>query len=266
MDRDVLDVVDRSDEAAGAPWWRSSPGVLILGLLLVTDLAFTLGSFSYDLGLLKDERLSLGAERGLPETWGYVQFLWSLLALGVLFRRRRDALYVALGLVVAYLLVDDGLTVHEEVGQWLADAGRTSVVLGVDANHVGEVLFSLGSAVVLLGGVAVAWRWASRPARRIAIGTLACVAAMAFAGIGVDFLQSMVARGNPLFVLLEDGGELVANTVMTAFLMTAALVGDDPPLPWRRRSGGDAASPAEAPEETTIELLDHVGRTSGSGE
>lgn len=253
--------LEESDRTA--PWWRTSPAVLILGLLLVTDLAFALGSFSYDLGLLKDDRLSLGAERGLPETWGYVQFLWSLLALGVLFRRRRDAMYVVLAVIVAYLLVDDGLTVHEEVGAWLSDAGWTSSVLGVDANHVGEVLFSLGSAVVLLAGVAIAWRWASRPARRVAMGVLGCVAVMAFAGIAVDFLQSMIARGNPIFVFLEDGGELVAGTVMTAFLMTAALLGDEPPLVWRTRPGRDAGPAEPVPEDSTIRLPDLIGTTDG---
>lgn len=215
------------------PWWRVPPGVLILGLLLVTDVVFIIGSVAFDLGLMADERLSLGVDRGLPETWGYVQYVWSGLALGVLLWRRRDALYVALGVMVAYFLVDDASELHESVGSALRDSGRVGSVFGVDPQHVGELLFSATAAILLLGLVALAWPFAARAARRVAIGVLGCVAAMAFAGIVVDFVQPLIEAGNPFLVLLEDGGELVAGSVLAAFLLTTAVVGDDTELPWR---------------------------------
>lgn len=215
------------------PWWRVRPGVLILGLLLVTDLFFIIGSVAFDLGLMADERLSLGVDRGLPETWGYVQYVWSGLALCVLLWRRRDALYVALGMMVAYFIVDDASELHESVGSVLRDSDRLGSVFGVDPQHVGELLFSVTAAILLLGLVALTWPFAARATRRVAVGVLGCAAAMAFAGIVVDFIQPLIDAGNPFLVLLEDGGELVAGSVLAAFLLTTAVVGDDTDLHWR---------------------------------
>lgn len=215
------------------PWWRVPPGALILGLLLVTDLFFIVGSVAVDLELMSDERLSLGVDRGLPETWGYVQYLWSGLAISVLLWRRRDALYLALGVIVAYFLVDDAATLHEDVGSLLRDSGRIGPVFGVGPQHVGELLFNATAAILLLGLVALAWPFAARATRRIAVGALGCMAVMAFSGIVVDFLQPLIAAGNPILVLLEDGGELVAGSVLAAFLLTTVVLGDDTDMRWR---------------------------------
>src|SRR5690606_28724289 len=115
--------MERSDvePAIGA----SGPGIaasVLLVLLLVGDLVYVaIHLVATGTTLLDSPLATLDVDRGYAEFFQYLKLLWACLLLACVGLRSRRWQYLAWVALFGYLLADDSLSLHENLGVVLAD-------------------------------------------------------------------------------------------------------------------------------------------------
>lgn len=211
----------------------------VVGFLAVTDLVClglhlsVLAAVGLDvLGEHGARYFRLDYDRGFAESFGYLKLGWAaLLALGIARRAGCRGLVVWAALLAA-LLADDAVYLHERFGGKLAPAWGSLLGVADDGRAGGVRLADLGELTVVvvlyalpLAAVTLA-HWLGGPAYRALSRRLAgCLALLAFFGVAVDVVHELpVAHAAyDLLIVVEDGGELVAMTLLLAVLAAAAL-------------------------------------------
>ena len=105
-----------------------------------------------------------------PNCSGPLQLLGAAVILLVLARHReRSAVLVALAALLAFVVADDLLRLHETHGRWCARRFGFPEVLGAPPETLGEIMLFLGAGLPL--GVSVLWTLvrSDGPARTIAL-------------------------------------------------------------------------------------------------
>ena len=222
-------LTDRSGEspAAGIPSPAASAS-LFLVLLLVGDLVYiAIHLVATETTLIHSPLAALDVDRGYAEFFQYMKLLWAGLLLTCLAMRTRQWGYFAWVLSVAYLLADDSLSVHENLGEMLANGLALHQAVGLRAVDFGELLVSATAGAVLGAGIGWAYLRGGDAFRRSSRHLLVLVLALVFFGVGVDMMHSAlhpVGIVDKALVILEDGGELVSISFIAwyAFLLVVA--------------------------------------------
>ncbi|MCK8609735.1 hypothetical protein [Agromyces sp. C10] len=229
----------------------------ILLLLWGTTAAFVAAHLTHKLiGAPWHPFFNLGAERGYAELFFQMLTGWSVLLLAIAATRRRAPILIAFAAFSAYLLADDYFQFHERMGtgfgQWF---DREVVYLQGLATHLGEALYlgAVGLAVVVV--FAIAYRLARRDARRMAVTGAVLYGALAFFGVAVDIVHAPFIDApviDPIFIALEDGGEIAVMALIVTYSLSLAF---------GRRDGTDAtgSAAADAPAATDEEAPTAVG-------
>jgi hypothetical protein len=175
--------------------------------------------------LISSELFSISRDRGYAEFFQYVKELWIVVLFAWHALRTRERPYFFWSIVFAYVLLDDALTIHEEVGYFVRSNFEIPPLWGLtetDYAEFGYYILLGGTLLLLLGVVYRRGTAAFRQDSRHLISLLILFAI--FGGI-VDMLHNMV--GNTVlfrvFGALEDGGEMVVMSFITwfAFLLMA---------------------------------------------
>ena len=172
--------------------------------------------------------LDIGADFGLGERWNAIKWATALgVVLAALGARRALPLGV-LAAVIAALLADDYLRIHEAMGAAFAATGALPS-LAVELRYaVGELLFSAAFGVAAVGGLLIAALRSAAPLRRDLLGVVGLVLLLGGFGVIVDLIHSLadMAASSPidpaLLGFVEDGGEML---VTTALAFAAARIG-----------------------------------------
>lgn len=203
----------------------------LLALLLLADIALiglhlSLKIFGEPSGYTFD----LGVDRGYGELVQYLKSLWAGALAALLAVRRRAAVLAAWALVCGYLLADDWFQLHERFGAAFAERVPA---LGSLANDVGELVWTGGVGLVLLTVVAVTHVRAAARDRAVPAVLVVLFGVLVLLGIVLDAVHHTIleipAFDVPL-TTLEDGGELVALSVIVTFLFAVAFTGHEPVL------------------------------------
>lgn len=212
------------DEAAQE---NTNSAFTLLLLLICGDLAFIFLHFVYvETGLLRGSDFSLEADGGLSETYQYVKQFWIAACMAATFGRTRVMLYASWAIVFTFLMVDDAAQIHEHVGAWLGHQYALPVAFGLRPDDAGELLFAgmVGVSMLALVGLA-SWR-SGEQSRRVSRDILGLIVALAFLGVVVDALHviayfkgSLLAQ---LLLVLEDGGEMIVMSALTAYAFHVA--------------------------------------------
>jgi len=125
-----------------------------------------------------------------------------------------------------FLFLDDALRIHEEVGILTRGFFESFPTL-IRAQDVGELLASAAMALILFPIILFSVVSAERSRRWMHLTLVALVGAVAFFGIFVDLLHTFVGqfiqKSRPVFGFLEDGGEMIAMTLVTVFVASVAV-------------------------------------------
>ena len=175
------------------------------------------------LGVPWNPLFDLGTERGYAEVFFQMLIGWSIvLLLGAAVRQRSGILAVfAVGL--AYLLADDFFMIHERFGTWFA---REVMYVGPLSTHIGEALWLTLVGLVLLAALALAYRRSRPRMRRVAVVLAWLFGALAFFGVAIDILHSPfidLPIVDPVFIALEDGGEIAVMSLLATYLVSLAF-------------------------------------------
>jgi hypothetical protein len=181
---------------------------------------------------------SLETDGGLAEFYQYVKQMWVAMCLAVAFLRRRNMVLLAWAGFFAFLMLDDALEIHERAGFWLGQRLSLPAVAGLRPDDLGELLVAGAVGGSLLLVLALAW-WRDRePTWRLSRELLILTVALGLCGVVLDTFHVIAyfrapAISNPL-AFLEDGGELVIVSVLTAFALDLAVRTAPAPLRLRR--------------------------------
>lgn len=205
-----------------------TPAAVFLLFLIAIDLTLIYLNLTFDTSKLVytsagelvpnsevDYRLLLWPEGSYSEIFQYIKAGVSALILFALFQQLQAPLALVGGLFFSYMALDDSLALHEQAGTFLKNMLPDALAL-LKRQALTELLF-LGAVggLLLLGGV-LAYRRSDQQARRICHIFLALLAALVFCGVGMDLLHAVFKRSAFVF-LMEDGGEMIVMSLITAF-------------------------------------------------
>jgi hypothetical protein len=148
---------------------------------------------------------NLGQDRGLGEIFGYAKLLACAILLTSIWRVTRTRIFLAFAFLYLWSLVDDSMSIHEQVGHVLKAHGYSK--------ELGEAPVLIAPGLVTLAIFAREFRSTCREHRILGFAYLGLFAALAFFAVFLDALHVPVIVG--------DGGELITLSFHTAF--TASL-------------------------------------------
>jgi hypothetical protein len=203
---------------------------VFLVLLLLGDLVYVAVHLVWTQTSLLDSPLAaLDVDRGYAEFFQYLKLLWTIVLLTCLCLRTREKGFLAWALLFAYLLVDDSFSLHEGIGELLAGRLAFGNALGLRAIDFGELLVSAIAGMLLFVVIAWAYMRGSEDFRRASRHLLALLLLIVFFGVVVDMVHIALAPGgwlDTVLVILEDGGELVAMSLITWYALLLLVAGE----------------------------------------
>lgn len=220
--------------------------IYLLVLLLLGDVVFVVihilrAYFSITSSpIFSSPMFSINHDRSYAEFFQYIKFFWSILnlsAIGLLIERS----YFAWSLFFGYLLADDAFLLHENLGNLIFNklgfAPRSETWMMMRIQDYGEIIVSILIGLFLLAIVGFAYRSGSNAFRRNSRRIIYLVLALAFFGVAVDIVHSIVqvmyeeltTTGmyswflrilNLLLVVVEDGGEMIVTSLIFCYTLT----------------------------------------------
>lgn len=186
---------------------------ILLKLLLCGDLAFFILHFVFALiPGLDNPMFSVEHDKGYPELYQYVKYVWIIVFLVYLALKNRSLQYVSWALVFTYALADDSFQIHENVGGLVAKNLHFAPPFGLRLQDFGELAVSATAGVILLPLLVWAYKSGSQMFRKVFQDMSLLMLALAFFGVVVDMVHSATHLGRKVELILgfvEDGGEML---------------------------------------------------------
>ncbi|HXH83288.1 MAG TPA: hypothetical protein VNN07_10200 [Candidatus Tectomicrobia bacterium] len=213
---------------------------MLLLLLLAADAAFVAVHLVHTYTpALPGAYNSLAQDRGHAEHFQYVKLYWLVILFAVLAVRERALPHAGWGALFAALLLDDALMVHERLGAAMADALALPSAGGLRPGDLGQAIVYFAAVALLVTLLLPASRRAAgSPAAALSGALLPMLGAFVAFGVLVD-LAGTALRGSALegpLVMLEDGGEMVAVSLILGVVFRAAQPS------WRAARAADAVA------------------------
>lgn len=206
---------------------KMNPGLnkntkILLVILLLADLGFIILHIAYKMDLTSNPLLTVEKDGGYAEIFQYLKEFWIITVLVILFFREKHKIYLAWTLLFTYLLLDDSLKVHENLGAVLASNIGFQPALGLAPHDYGEVLVSAIFGIFLFSIIGFAYWGSEGPVRCVSKRLFFLILALLFFGVLIDLAHAIVparwARG--LMGLIEDGGEMMVMSVIVTYIST----------------------------------------------
>lgn len=212
----ILSVQDIARAAAllyrtltSAIFWRF---VLAAAFFVLVHLA--VASRPWELEVEWTAYFRLDRDRSVSEWFEYALLLTASLAAFSISRGHGAIAYRLLFVLFAFLLIDNSMRIHENIGQWLSE----------DRPHLAEMAFNLGvGAIFGLWGLFALAR-SDTPARALLIASGTILVAIAIFGIAVDTVHGRYfpnGRIHSILVIVEDGGEMIGVAYLCAMVLVA---------------------------------------------
>jgi hypothetical protein len=205
-------------------------GSPLLQLLLLTDVAFVLlHLLLFYSELLNNELFSLRRDKGYPEFFQYLKELWIALLFVRQTLRTSDPRYLVWSALFAYMLADDYLMLHENIGAAAANSLGIVERWGLRGQDFGELGFYLvvgGTFCVLL---VLAYGTGSVHFRRNSVALFALLLLFALFAVAGDLLHIILPFPalDRVFDVLEDGSEMIVMSLILWYVY-ACLRGAEP--------------------------------------
>lgn len=229
--------------------------VLLLAMLIIADLLFIV---LHVVAVLRGPEAvtnlwlyRINGERGYAEFFQYMKLVYLCVLILFYAWSQRSWQMAAWVPLFGYFLLDDALQLHERFGaRFVRELGLESA-LGLRGQDFGELLVSLLAGGILVIPLILGYLRGRATVRWVYRAMALMVGIFLFFGIVVDMLHSAVLPMLPGFdwmTLIEDGGEMVALSLVVAFALRlnvggggAGLVLDTaaelPRLSFRRAGG-----------------------------
>jgi hypothetical protein len=219
------------------------PTATLLVLLVVVDFLFiAVHALHIWSPWLPGGHYSMDTYNGLASIYQYIKQIWLSGCLALAFLQTRDKVFVGWTLLFTGLLLDDALELHEQVGATLAASLNFPAVLGLRPEDLGEISVAAAIGCVALALVVVTYRRGGSEAKELSADLLCLLGALAVFGVFFDSLHTITYFKAPsiteFFALIEDGGEMLVISVITAYVFDVTSHAGRPRLRvWARLRG-----------------------------
>ena len=190
-----------------------------LFILICGDVFYFLLHVVYLNGFL-NSRFNLEKDWSLPESYQYLKFLWCFILLVFIALRKESRLHLCWLPLFAFLLADDGLRIHEQIGGMVSSSGlEFQPPLGLRRQDIGELIGSAAFGLPLLLLPAYGFFRANSKMRSEFLGIGLLVLSLAFFGIVVDMSHEIMEKDfNKELAFIEDGGEMLSASLMLGYI------------------------------------------------
>lgn len=203
------------------PALMSSPmgaALAVLGIFLIGDALAISGHLALKYGLLTSGKFYLYEDRGYPELLSYLNaaVASALFCLAAIFSRK--AAYLTISGIMLFIMIDDAAMVHEQVGDFLAQALDLKPVFGLSPDDFAELFYFFGFGLFAFGILVISYFKTDAEARKYIIGFIMLMGLLAVFVVLIDIVHSITAR----FGGIEDGGEMIVLSMIAGLGAHAA--------------------------------------------
>lgn len=196
--------------------------LLFLYLLLSGDLAFIIiHQVVVHTSFLQAPIYLLHYDRGFAEFYQYMKFFWIANLFVIYFFRSKKPIFILWTLLYIFLLLDDSISIHENVGLFISQELNFSKMLLLRSRDFGELIVTGTIGLIFLAFMGYLFFRLSPNYKRISLDLLFLLGILFFFGVGIDMLHVMI--DNPyldnFFNILEDGGEMVAASFICWYVI-----------------------------------------------
>ena len=190
----------------------------MLALLLAVDLVFLVCHILNTYGVaLPDPAWNLGIERSYSEWFQYFKHAGIVVSLGLLAFWARSRLYTGFAILFGWVLLDDSLALHEQIGDRLALALDTG-------ENLGELIALAGMGLVAIAPILYMYPKVSNlEEKAFSLDIVKLLMVFTVSGVVLDFIDSEIYFSTRffryLFGTLEDFGENIA----ISFILTIVI-------------------------------------------
>lgn len=184
--------------------------IYLLLLLIVGDFFYiTIHSINV-LSAHRNPLFHLGVDRGYPEFYNYIKYLW-IITLLILFSRKNKTVYMFPFIILYfYFLIDDSFMFHENLGIYFRDNYNFQIPL-LGRQEFGELLPSVTAFSVFMILFLILSKYSAFRFKYISVSMFILIFLLVFFGVFIDALNESNYSHvvNYFFTLAEDGGELI---------------------------------------------------------
>jgi hypothetical protein len=195
-------------------------------LITLHVLQIFLRIFEFPALILESRMFSINKEAGYGEIFGYLKSIVITFCFLACYFRDRAPVFLALSFTFVVIVLDDSQQIHETFGKRFVEALALEQMAGVPAQNLGELIIWFALGAVVLAALAVGFLRSDVFGQNIALIFLGLLAVLIFFAVGMDTLRAALRnsfRGADLiWGLIENGGEMVTLSVITAAALTVA--------------------------------------------
>jgi len=178
------------------------------------------------------EFLALAADDSIGEYFQYFKWFFISALFVCIAIKRASYSFLAWFLLFLYLLLDDSLSLHENIGSYLMSSYSFETPMGLRLQDVGELIVSAIAGSILLLIFVLAYRKGRDFFKITTFNMLYLFLALVFFGVFFDVVAVMIYGGDStlafFFDVFEDGGEMIVASFMFWY---AVLILDAEKLP-----------------------------------
>ncbi len=202
---------------------------LILLVLLCTDFAFfAIHSINKLSPNLDNSMFFVDRDESYPELFQYIKWFWIIILLVSLSIKSRSFNYMSWGLVFTYILLDDALQIHEQLGNRIALFIDFVPPFGLRPQDIAELVVTGTAGIILFPLIVWAYKCGSRAFKKMSRDMLILIFALFFFGVVIDTLHSAMHSGNTinaLMAFIEDSGEMVIGSIICWYVFLLSVRG-----------------------------------------
>lgn len=202
-------------------------------LLISADLVFIALHLIYLLtSLLHLSYYDLSIDKSFSEVYQYIKWFWIVILFAYIARAKSSFTYLSWAVLFAYLLMDDALRFHEHAGYFFEDNLSFTPPLGLRLQDMGELTITAISSIFLFSVIAWSYQHGTQAFKKMSLNILLLTFALAFFGIFIDMVHSMVRSHGALeatFLVIEDGGEMLVASLIVWYVFLSLSNESDAP-------------------------------------
>lgn len=202
------------------------PRYKLLALLLLADAVFIalhlIHTYTSFIGLASS-LFSISTDGSYAEVYQYIKEFWISVLLILLGKSRKNPLFLSWAFLFLYLLLDDSLGIHENLGSLIASLLGVQPTFGLRPEDFGELAVSLCFGGLTFGSIALL-HFLSTPAdRQLSSVLFGLLLLLIFFGLFLDIVDIIIynSAGLSIFNTIEDAGEMIVMSAISWFIFSA---------------------------------------------
>lgn len=217
----VLDLKER---------YNLESATLLLILLVIGDFAFFIVDIINKLFDLENHLFSLDIDGSYPEFYQYMKWLWISFMFIYLSKKWQTINFTLWGLFFIYLLFDDALGIHENVGGKIAESLSFSPPFGLRLQDIGELAVTAVAGTTLFSLLFIAFIVGSQEFRGISVDIFLLILLLVVFGVFIDMLDialPLEGKAQRALWFIEDGGEMLVASIICWYVFLMCIIKKD---------------------------------------